>query len=254
MDLDKLSPEDLENGYTADENGNYYCLFCPVHFEADEVFPIDGKFYTAKKGVQLHVKACHPDHFDLLLKADAKRISLTDNQKALLTMFYRGLSDGEIAQSLGLSQSTVRHQRFQFRERAKAAKLFLALWTMANKHTGQQALLPVHEGATMVDERYVITEKESQNILENAFESFEPLRLKHFPAREKKKVAVLYRLAEEFRAGKKYTEKEVNEILKAVYPDFATLRRYLIEYGHLCRTDDCKSYWKNQAGQDTEKK
>ena len=32
----------------------------------------------------------------------------------------------------------------------------------------------------------------------------------------------------------KYPEKEVNEILKRVYADFPTVRRYLIEYECFC--------------------
>jgi len=46
-----------------------------------------------------------------------------------------------------------------------------------------------------------------------------------------------------FDSSEKYTEKEVNQILESVYPDFVTLRRYLIEYGFLDRTADGSKYW-----------
>lgn len=36
---------------------------------------------------------------------------------------------------------------------------------------------------------------------------------------------------------------EVNEILKAIYSDFAILRRYLIDYGFMERSRDCTKYW-----------
>ena len=40
-----------------------------------------------------------------------------------------------------------------------------------------------------------------------------------------------------------YTEKQVNEIIKNVYEDYATIRRYLVDYKILSRTTDCKQYW-----------
>lgn len=96
----------------------------------------------------------------------------------------------------------------------------------------------------MVDERYEITEDEYQKILGNVFESLDPLRLKVFSSKEKKKIATLRRISEVFEPNKEYSEKEINETLKAIYPDFATLRRYLVEYGYMVRTPDCKRYWR----------
>ncbi|MDF2700621.1 MAG: transcriptional regulator, partial [Haloplasmataceae bacterium] len=49
--------------------------------------------------------------------------------------------------------------------------------------------------------------------------------------------------AERFDSSKVYDEKAVNEIIKAIFNDFVTIRRYLIEYGFLARTQDCKEYW-----------
>lgn len=69
------------------------------------------------------------------------------------------------------------------------------------------------------------------------------MRLRQFPAKEKRKAVVLTVLAELFVKEKIYTEKEINEILKAVYTDFATLRRYLIDYRYLDRKSDGSAYW-----------
>ena len=49
----------------------------------------------------------------------------------------------------------------------------------------------------------------------------------------------------EFEENVKYSEKQINEILKNVYHDFATIRRYLIDYNFLQRTNDGSIYWKN---------
>jgi hypothetical protein len=42
-------------------------------------------------------------------------------------------------------------------------------------------------------------------------------------------------LAGHFEPGRTYPEREVNEILAGHSEDFATLRRYLVDYGYLAR-------------------
>src|SRR5579864_2714160 len=49
------------------------------------------------------------------------------------------------------------------------------------------------------------------------------------PAQHKKRMAVLRWLAEDFQPGRRYAEAEVNEIISRRHPDFATLRRYLVD-------------------------
>lgn len=95
-----------------------------------------------------------------------------------------------------------------------------------------------------MDARYEITQQEEQKILSTVFASMQPLRLKTFPPKEKKKVVILRTIAKEFEEGIRYSEVQVNEILKDIYPDYVTLRRYLIEYGYLERTRDGSAYWK----------
>ena len=52
----------------------------------------------------------------------------------------------------------------------------------------------------MLDERYEITEAEEKN-LSGVFSSLEPLKLKVFSAKEKKKVVILKRIAENSNLG-----------------------------------------------------
>ncbi len=70
-----------------------------------------------------------------------------------------------------------------------------------------------------------------------------PLRIKVFPAKEKRKYILLGMICLLFDKEKKYNEAEVNDILREVYDDYVTLRRYLIIYGFLDRTLDGSSYW-----------
>ena len=160
-------------------------------------------------------------------------------------MMYANSTDKQIAAKLEISSSTVRHMRFMLREKAKQAKMYLAIYELVNeKYTSQQErIIPIHSEATMIDDRYVTTEKEKENIVKNSFSSLEPLILKHFPVKEKKKIVVLAKIAEQFENNRRYTEKEVNQLLKTNFDDYVTLRRYLIEYGFMERTTDCNEYW-----------
>ncbi len=59
--------------------------------------------------------------------------------------------------------------------------------------------------------------------------------LKQIPAQRRKRVFVLQHLVERFTPGTDYPERSVNEILKRAHPDFATLRRELVDYGFMTR-------------------
>jgi len=245
--LDEFSLQALQSGLAQDETG-FTCIICGKRFEYGEVFAVGDRFFDARRAAQLHAET-HGNRLQHLMAMGGKTLALTDNQQNLLTRFAAGMRDADIAKELGISASTVRHQRFMFRERARAAKLFLAVWALAEegktkKEDAAEKLLVPHEGATMVDERYVITEEEEQKILQNVFSSLQPLRLKVFSKKEKKKIVILRRVAAQFEAGRQYTEPEVNAILQAIWADFATMRRYLVEYGYLERTKDCRAYWK----------
>jgi hypothetical protein len=54
-------------------------------------------------------------------------------------------------------------------------------------------------------------------------------RLVGLPAQHKKRLAILRWLVEDFQPGRRYSEAEVNRIISRRHPDFATLRRYLVD-------------------------
>ncbi|MDX1690221.1 MAG: DUF2087 domain-containing protein [Acidimicrobiia bacterium] len=68
-------------------------------------------------------------------------------------------------------------------------------------------------------------------------------RLVEIPSQHAKRRVVLERLAVEFEPGLRYTEREVNAILQVFHPDYAALRRYLVDDGLLTRADG--SYWRS---------
>jgi hypothetical protein len=65
------------------------------------------------------------------------------------------------------------------------------------------------------------------------------------PARQRDKLLILEFLASFFEQGRKYNEKEVNEllILHTTFKDSAALRRALYEYRFMNRTRDGSQYW-----------
>ena len=246
MEIDSFSIEELRNGYRFDkETNSYICNTCRKTFEVGEIFVFEDRFFEASRAIKIHVDMDHGDNLKYLLYLESKYNTLTDNQKVLLFLMYSDVSDKEIAKSLGISSSTVRHQRFMFREKAKQAKLYLAIYeqVMEKKSSTEDVIVPIHNNATMVDDRYITTEKEKEQILTTAFESLLPLRLKTFPRKEKKKIIILTKISEQLEKGKRYTEKELNQILKGIYEDYVVIRRYLVDYGFMERTNDCKEYW-----------
>jgi hypothetical protein len=246
VDIDNLSIEEIKEGYRFDlDTNSYICNTCKRIFEVGEIYSFDGRFFEASRAIKIHINMEHQNNFENLLHTESKYNTLTKNQKELLLFMYSDASDKEIASKLGISPATVRHQRFMFREKAKQAKMYLAIYEQAieKKSLNNEMIVPIHSNATMVDDRYIITEKEKEQTLKTIFESLFPLKLKTFPRKEKKKIIVLAKIAEQLEREKRYTEKELNQILKEIYDDYVVIRRYLIEYGFMERTNDCKEYW-----------
>jgi len=67
-------------------------------------------------------------------------------------------------------------------------------------------------------------------------------RLVRLPAGRTKRLVVLDKLAHDFEPGVRYPEVEVNDKLTAYHPDYAALRRYLVEEDFLARENGV--YWR----------
>ena len=245
MNDDEITLEELARGYAA-QNGVCRCLFCKQVYLCGDIYPFGARLVDAAAAVRLHIEQVHGSAFAALLAGGKKSTGLTETQSRMMAYFYDGAPDRDIAAQLGVSAAAVRYQRFHLREKARQAKTYLALFALLEQQTGSQSENEpqIHEGAAMVDERYMANGEETQKIIETFFSSLKPLKLKIFSSKEKKKLVVLRVIAGQFQPGTRYPEKEVNQILKSIYAqDHATLRRYLIEYGFLERTPDCKEYW-----------
>lgn len=239
---------DLKKGYLYDPpSGEFVCLICGARFTKGRIYDLDGLLYEAEKAVQIHLETDHSSMFQFLLGMDKKYTGLTEHQKSLVSLFHQGLNDKEIASRMeGVSLSTIRNHRFALREKKKQAKIFLAIMELLEakmqSETNEQ-FIPIPRSARMVDERFAITTAENEAIIKRYFPEGPDGPLSEFPTKEKRRVIIIAQLAKRFETGRKYTEEEVNTILKAAFHDYVTLRRYLIEYGFLDRLADGSSYW-----------
>jgi len=75
-------------------------------------------------------------------------------------------------------------------------------------------------------------------------------RLVSIPAQLKKRRIVLEKLVQEFEPGRRYAEREVNQVLVEFHDDVATLRRGMIDDGLMQR--DGGLYWRVVADAPTE--
>ncbi len=239
--------EELIKGYV-EKDESYECIFCGKRFDKGRIYQIDDKFFDSERTAEIHIEKKHGSSLEYILGMNSSFTGLSDVQSELLKMMAYGLSDKEIADKLDIAKSTIRNHRFKLREKEKQARLLLAIMEMIFGKEKRKinmledtSLCDAHKTATTIDDRYNITDKERETVLKNYMN--EDGSIKSYPAKEKKKIIILSEIIKKFSRDKKYSEKEVNEIIKKVYDDYATIRRALVEYGFICRSDDCISYW-----------
>ena len=239
--------DEIEKGYIEDEQ-EYRCIVCEEAFQKGRIYDLDGKLYDARKAAELHITERHGSMLEYLLGMNSAFTGLSDIQRELLTLIAQGLSDKEVAVQLGVAQSTIRNHRYKLREKEKQARLFLAMMNLLSKNTNKkisrmekEEICDAHKTATTLDDRYNITDVERANVIKAHMDEAGALTI--YPAKEKKKIIVLQEIIKNFSKGKTYSEKEVNRMLKRIYEDYATIRRALVEYGFIERTNDGKSYW-----------
>lgn len=70
-------------------------------------------------------------------------------------------------------------------------------------------------------------------------------RLIQYPAKRPMRILALIRIAERMDAGRKYTEKEINERIRQsiAFQDIELIRREMVQYRFLGRQRDGSEYW-----------
>ncbi|HZR49050.1 MAG TPA: DUF2087 domain-containing protein [Streptosporangiaceae bacterium] len=70
-------------------------------------------------------------------------------------------------------------------------------------------------------------------------------RIAALPVKRSRRRLLLEQVAQAFEPGLRYPEREVDEILKPLFDDHCTLRRYLIDEDLLSRTPGGGPYWRS---------
>jgi hypothetical protein len=67
-------------------------------------------------------------------------------------------------------------------------------------------------------------------------------RIDAIPAKRSRRLLLLAEVAQVFEPGVRYSEREVNDLLGALHPDYVALRRYLIDEQLMDRAGG--EYWR----------
>ncbi|MGX9136351.1 DUF2087 domain-containing protein [Rummeliibacillus sp. JY-2-4R] len=241
--FENASIQELKKGYTEEEH-YFTCLLCSKKIEKGIIYPYNEQLFEAKKMMQTHVKDEHTSVFDHLINLNKRMTGLTEHQTNLLRLFYSGKTDREIQNELEIgSVSTIRQHRFALKEKERQAKTFLTMMELLREKDTTNEFVPIESTATMVDERYNITNKEQQELIAKYFPDGSDKAILRFPKKEKHKIVILREITSHLSKDIIYTEKELNEILKTYHEDYVQIRRYLIEYGFIDRKEDGSEYW-----------
>ena len=148
----------------------------------------------------------------------------------------------ELATILGLSSATVSHHLRRLQKaglvQARAAQHY---------HIYSLQLQALHEMSQKILSRDALQET-TEDLDLDAYDRkvlrdfMDGERLKSIPRQWKKREVILRYLADQFEYERRYTEKEVNEILGRTHEDYAALRRYLVDSGRLDRQREI--YWR----------
>ena len=241
MDLTNLTLADLSRGWHQTSTA-LRCNYCDASWATT----------TPSTTIEQHLTIVHGGNQSLLIHLNSRYNTLTAKQQDLLTAFATGIKDADLAKQFQLAAATIRHQKFTFREKAKQAKLYLAIYQSVFE-SGQASndLIALPEQPGIIDDRFAITEDEAAQTLQQYFDfDHDPLRLKRWPKKQKTIVTILTRIIDEIPMNQALDEAELNTYLRPIYFDYTTLRRYLIDYGFLKRTVDGRQYWRTAAKED----
>ena len=184
------------------------------------------------------------DKFDQLLEF-FKVIGNESRLKIVGLLANEERSVGELAELLGLKEPTVSHHLAAMKTLGLAgvrAEGTVRIYWLDTKFLEEMSkdLFSRTNLATLVD-----------GTSENAWERkvlqafLDGDRVVEIPARHKKRIVVLAWLAKQFEMGVRYSELEVNEQLQRYHPDYASLRRYLVDYGFMQREQGV--YWRIES-------
>jgi len=179
------------------------------------------------------------------LLAFFKALSDANRLKIVALLAKQPLSVEQLAEMLGLSSSTVSHHLARLAEvglvsaRAEGYYSVYQLELDTLNAMSQRLLAKETLPAVAAD---VDMDAYDRKVL-NTYLSPDG-RLLAFPMQHKKYKAILRHIVQSFEPGRRYPEKEVNEILLRFNEDSASLRRDLVGFGWMKREGGGGAYWR----------
>jgi predicted transcriptional regulator len=174
--------------------------------------------------------------------SDANRLKIV----ALLAVGERSVED--LAAKLDLTSSTVSHH---------LARLS-AIGLVSARAEGYYSIYRLEEGALAVMAHRLLKDETLPAVAADVeLDVFDRKvlqtylgadgRIKAFPVQRKKDLVILRYVARVFEPRRRYSEKEVNAMLRRFSDDTARLRRYLVEFGFMQREGGGGAYWLAQG-------
>jgi len=171
--------------------------------------------------------------------ADASRLKIVG------LLAQQPYSVEELAALLGLKPSTVSHHLSRLAE----------VGLVSARAEGYYSVYMLDKAALEDSTRRIILSEEMATVVEDVdLDAYNRKvvadytrpdgSLKTIPAQRKKLEAVLRHVVKAFEPGKRYSEKEVNQILGRFHADTASLRRELVGYKLMTREGGGGDYWR----------
>ena len=171
-----------------------------------------------------------------------KALANENRLKIIGILANRACSVSDLADLLDLKEPTVSHHLGMLKE--------LGLVTMqadGNTHIyslNQDALIQMNKDLFSSGRMAALVENVDEQGWEGKVRSNFVVdgKLTEIPAQLKKRMVILRWLADKFELDRRYPEKELNEVIQRYHPDYASLRRYMIETGLMQRESGV--YWR----------
>ncbi|KJB89014.1 ArsR family transcriptional regulator [Paenibacillus sp. E194] len=159
----------------------------------------------------------------------------------MLILLAEGERNGQVlAEKLSVTPATITHHAAKLREaslineRREKNTIYFSLNDYFLKNNATAAVNFIYRGA---DGGVGMLNEEQQRLRDSVIRNFfsKEGKLKNIPSQLKKKLIILEHMVTNLEAGRSYTEKEINEFIKAYHEDFATIRREFIMHQFLFR-------------------
>ena len=179
------------------------------------------------------------------LAAIFKALADPNRLRLLGLLAEQPLSVEQLAEIVGLSASTVSHHLARLAEAGLVSARPESYYNVYRSETAVlQRLAPSLLGSEALPGMAAELDSGAYDRMVVKNYSLPGGKLKTIPAQRKKLEAVLRRMAQDFEPGLRYSERQVNDILRRYHDDTATLRRELVGSKLMEREGGGGEYWR----------